>query len=375
MTTTSVAGFFIHPGFSRYRICFLYALLSLFCYCGFPSLVWAGVAADVRKGNTLYHQQNYEEAIKKYRHALQKDAESDMINFNAGAALYQNKKYAEAQESFQKALLSDDEELKQKAHYNLGNTLYRMAEDVGSKNPQEALKPLEDALVQYEQALQIDPQDQEAQANYQFVREVLKKVKEQIRQQQSQCQNPQSQKNSDSSDQQNKNQNTNHNKNRGQDQNQGAQSDQSQPSSESRKSEEQQQGQDREDRPDQDDRQQASSQARNQGDEQQKQEQQSHETSSRHQQGADEEQGDSRDQDSGPENQSDQSSGASEGDGDQKTVAPSSVSAAKSREESEDDFSRREAKMRLDDYEQNQLPRGLLNLRGTFDTSPVEKDW
>jgi|GEM_PF-606011 len=375
MTTTSVAGFFVQPGFSRYRICFLYMLLLFFYSLGFPSLVWAGVASDVRKGNALYHQQNYDEAIKKYRHALQKDAESDMINFNAGAALYQNEKYTEAQDYFQKALLSDNEQLKQKAHYNLGNTLYRIAEEAGPKNPQDAVKPLENALVQYEQALQIDPQDQEAQANYQFVREVLKKVKEQIRQQQSQCQNPQSQENSDSNDQQNKNQNTNHNKDQSTDQNQGSQKDQSQQSSGSQKSGEQQQGQDREDRPDQGDRQQASSQSRNQGEEQKNQELQDHGASSRHQQGADQEQESSLDQDSGQENQPDQSSGALEGDGDQKTVASSSVSAAKNGEESEGDFSRREATMRLDDYEQNQQPRGLLNLRGTVNTSPVEKDW
>lgn len=163
----------------------------VFCVlCLGSSSAFAGIAGSVREGNKLYVQGEYQDALQKYNQALQKKKESDIINFNAGTAAYKMGEHEQSQGYFQKALLSEDSELKQKAHYNLGNVLYRSAEGVGLKNPQAAVPFLEKSLAQYEQALEIDSKDEDVKFNYDFVKKVLEKVKEQIEKQKQQCNNP-----------------------------------------------------------------------------------------------------------------------------------------------------------------------------------------
>jgi len=361
MRKTSLFEFFIPPVFKQYRGWFFYALWSVLYYLVFPRILWAGVAADVRQGNMLYNQQEYPKAIEKYHEALQNDSESDMINFNTGAALYQTGDYAQAQEHFQKALLSEDAALKQSAHYNLGNTLYRLAEGVGPQNPQAAVEPLEHSLVQYEQALKIDPQDQDARANYQFVQHVLEKVREQIRQQQSQCQNSQSQNSSNS-----ENQSGQREQDSQQEQRQQSSRGQGQQNSQDRQEQDGQRGQGAEESlqpqlPDQT----AAQEMRPKPD-------QPHDPSANGQKDSDQdspqspntEQGDQGSASSGQPDSANQRDSASAGGADARESA-----------EAQEEISRREAGMRLDDYERNQQPRELLNLRGAVDARPVEKDW
>ena len=301
---------------------FLFSFLAL--YMSMPRPVLAGVSTIVRQGNKFYAQQDYHQAAEKYDQALQKEPESDIINFNAGTAAYQQGAYEQAAEYFQKALLSGDEDFRKKAHYNLGNTFYRMAERAGPDNPQAAVAPLEKSLIQYKEALKIHPDDEDASFNQDFVKKVLEKVKEQIQKQKQQCQNPRNQDGEDNKEE---------NKEDGSGQTSGRQTQDQQQKSGDQPQETPEQSQDK--------------QEQGQGQEQNEQHR------------------------AGRESDQDQQEGQNE-TGDAQQQAGGKPSGGK---DSEEDLSQREARMRLDDYENNQEPKGLLNLRGTFDTRPVQKDW
>ena len=53
----------------------------------------ASPARDVRQGNALYEKGDYDASLKEYQEALDKDPESDVINFDAGTAYYKKEEY------------------------------------------------------------------------------------------------------------------------------------------------------------------------------------------------------------------------------------------------------------------------------------------
>ena len=141
----------------------------------------------IREGNLLYEQGDYVASEKKYKEALEKDTESDIINFNLGTALYKKEEYGEAVDHFQKVYLSDDDHLRQKAYYNSGNALYKIGiveERKGSATA--AISPVEQSLKQYERALEIDEYDEDTKHNYAFVQKELKRLQEVQQQEQQQ---------------------------------------------------------------------------------------------------------------------------------------------------------------------------------------------
>lgn len=301
---------------------FLFSMFYLLSFFKGPAAA-ATVGSSIRQGNKLYAEKKYEDAVQRYQKALKKQSESDIINFNIGSAYYQSGDFEKAAGHFQKALLSPDNKLRQGAYYNLGNTFYRQGEAVGPQNPQAALPLLERSLAQYEQALQISPEDEDTKFNYEFVKHVLEKVKEQIEKQKKQCDNPKESQENDSS-------------NNKEDQQQGAQENKG-----------------------------ASTDEKNSSAGQDDREEKQQDTGSQEQ---------DNDVKETPQESQEQQSAGTQDTGDQEDNQGQGNTPLAAREE-QNDLSRQEARMRLRDYENNDEPKGLLNLRGTFDTRAVEKDW
>ena len=77
-----------------------------------------------------YNDGKFQDALKDYNQLLEKKQDDPRLHFNAGAAAYQGKKMDEAVKQFNQALTSPDLELQQRAYYNLGNTLYRLGQEL-----------------------------------------------------------------------------------------------------------------------------------------------------------------------------------------------------------------------------------------------------
>lgn len=148
----------------------------------------ASVEESLRQGNRLYRQGQFADSLKLYEDALKKDPESDIVNFNAGTALYKQKQYDEAAAHFQKAILSDDDSLRERAYYNLGNSFYRSGIGREKSDTASAIASLRESLKHFASALALDKKDQDAQYNYDFVTKELERLREeqQKRPQQSQ---------------------------------------------------------------------------------------------------------------------------------------------------------------------------------------------
>jgi len=131
----------------------------------------------VKQGNALFVEGDFEASVDKYTEALKQDEESDIINFNIGTALYKTGEYKDTIRFLQKSLLSDNDDVKQKASYNLGNTLYKYGVGLEDSNIDAAITSLEKSLGQYENSLNILPDDEDARFNYDFVKKELERLR------------------------------------------------------------------------------------------------------------------------------------------------------------------------------------------------------
>ena len=133
---------------------------------------------EVNRANKLFADEKYDEAIERYNKVLEKKPESDVMNFNAGSAYYKKSDFEKADKLLSKSLLTDDEELEQKAYYNMGNNKYRQAEAIESTDLEGAIPKYKEALGYYKRAIDLDEEDEDAKFNYEFVKRKLKELQQ-----------------------------------------------------------------------------------------------------------------------------------------------------------------------------------------------------
>ena len=139
---------------------------------GSPPL-WSQAGREkVLEGNRNYSEGDYDKALELYREALDESPDSPAIRFNLGDAHFKKEELEDAADSFSRALQSEDPEVKSRAQYNLGNSLYRQGK-------------LQESLSAYREALKVAPGDRDAKHNLEFV---LKQLQEQKQQQKDQNQ-------------------------------------------------------------------------------------------------------------------------------------------------------------------------------------------
>lgn len=157
-------------------------LLALF-FCIF-TLGWAwgdSLASKNTQGNKLYKEGKVDEALSKWRDAQIDNPDNEKLHYNIGNGLHEQKKYEDAFNEYEKTLDSKNSELRSKAYYNIGNTHYRMGK-------------LQEAIEDYKKCLEINPEDEDAQYNIEFIK---KKLKEQPKKQNDQKKESQQEENKD----------------------------------------------------------------------------------------------------------------------------------------------------------------------------------
>lgn len=150
-----------------------------------------------------FEKGDYTASESQYRKEWEKKKDRDALNFNLGAAVYKNEKYDEAENLFQRALSSSNLQMQQKAYYNLGNTQYRLGQQTEKDDHQKTIELWQQAVQSYESALKLNPKDEDAKFNLEFVK---KKLQQQQQQQQNQKNQQQNQNKSQNQQDQNKQQ-------------------------------------------------------------------------------------------------------------------------------------------------------------------------
>ena len=184
---------------------------------------------EVRRGNRDFKKENFKEAELDYFRGLAKDSLSFAANYNMANTLYRQENYDQALKHLEKiAELAADSPVAADYYYNLGNVA--MAKEDYQK-----------AVDAYKQSLLRNPTDLEAKENYIYAKEKLKQQQNQQnkqdqqnqqqnndKDQQNQDQNKDQQNQDDKKDDQNKDQNQEKNDPEKNDQNQDEQNQQGQ---------------------------------------------------------------------------------------------------------------------------------------------------
>lgn len=156
-----------------------------------------GTAINYGKAITQTHVNNWESAQTSINQLLVDQPTRADLLYDAGVAAYRLQEYPKAQAYFEHVTQSDAPlHLKEQAYFNMGNAYVQQ-------------KQLKDAIVAYEQVLDINPDNERAQHNLEIVKQMLqeeeqqKQQEEQKQDQQQDKQKQQQQQNNSANNQQN----------------------------------------------------------------------------------------------------------------------------------------------------------------------------
>ncbi len=162
---------------------YLIIVLSFFLLF-LPSAVLASSAAkDVRKGNRLYKQKKYDDALAKYSSAHTELPDSDIINFNIGSAMYKKSDFQNAIDAFTKALVTEDKDLEAQVNYNIANSKYKLGNLKVNTDLPGAVNLYREALDYYKRAIELNQDDTEAKYNHELVEKKLKVLLDRLKNQ------------------------------------------------------------------------------------------------------------------------------------------------------------------------------------------------
>lgn len=132
----------------------LFLILFYFFYAGL--LLHAQEAEkNIKKGNDLYEQQQFEQAAKEYQKIAEMDSSFSVAQFNLGNALYKSGKRDDANKTFKDLLKNEKDPIQSsKLNYNVGVIL-------------SSQHKLEASIEAYKKALLQNPDDKEARENLQ----------------------------------------------------------------------------------------------------------------------------------------------------------------------------------------------------------------
>jgi Ca-activated chloride channel family protein len=126
-----------------------------------------------------YEAGAYDQAVQGFIDRQVEQPDEPALALNLGSAYYGMRDFESADQAFGRAALAADPQLRQQALYNLGNSAYRQGR-------------LEEAVALYQTALELDPEDQDAKFNLEFVRdEIRRRIEEAQKRQQEQQQQQQ----------------------------------------------------------------------------------------------------------------------------------------------------------------------------------------
>ena len=137
-------------------------------------LLWVPGAAAKNNGVEAYERHDYTGALNQFSRQLQRQPHSPALHFNVGDAAYQQGDIDKALGAFSQALTSPDPQIREKAEYNLGNTLFQRGAMQKEREPK--VQDWRNALQHYEQALKIEPKNADAAYNADVVRKLLEEA-------------------------------------------------------------------------------------------------------------------------------------------------------------------------------------------------------
>lgn len=125
-----------------------------------------------RKAVELYRAQKYEQALEIYNELIVNDPYNAVYNYNIAEILYRQNQYEQAAQSYKRVPMYalKKKQLAEYAWYGAGNSFYQ-------------LKQWQNAIEMYEQALKIDPENEQTRHNLWLAQQELAKEEQKKEQQ------------------------------------------------------------------------------------------------------------------------------------------------------------------------------------------------
>lgn len=140
---------------------------------------------SVRRGNDLYADGNFNEAINQYDQALVDMPQAPEPKLNKANSYYRLDDLAKAIDLYKEvAAEAKDMKLVTKAKYNLGNCFFQEGAKQRDSDLQKALESMKTSITHWRAALDIEPENKKAARNIEVARLTIKDIIDQINKQQ-----------------------------------------------------------------------------------------------------------------------------------------------------------------------------------------------
>lgn len=144
--------------------------LLLFLSLGLLTLAPQPVeASNPRAAQSLYDRGEYAAAVELYQQLLEAEPTDARLHYNLGNSLYRQRDFAAAIDSYQRALPLADVSLQERIFFNLGNARYQLGAVLLDENPERTTELWDEAVRDYDNALEIAPDAQDTRGNRQWV--------------------------------------------------------------------------------------------------------------------------------------------------------------------------------------------------------------
>ena len=137
--------------------------------------------AAASDGERAFAAGDYQKAETFYRQRLRDDPDNPALLYNTGSAAYKNERFTEAVDAFRRAIAAADPALQEKAYFNQGNAWYRIGEQTRQTAAKQTIEAWRNAEAAFAAALALNPENQDAAANRDFVTEQLKRLRQETK--------------------------------------------------------------------------------------------------------------------------------------------------------------------------------------------------
>jgi Ca-activated chloride channel family protein len=147
----------------------------------------SAMAASPRSAREAFDRGDYQTALDEYERLARQKPDDPRFRFNAAVAAHRAGNYQHAARLLEETLRTTDLSLQESAWYNLGNAKFAQGEQLPDAKARQRL--WEEAIQGYEAALALDPNNEDARHNRDYVRARLEELKQQQQQQNQNQQN------------------------------------------------------------------------------------------------------------------------------------------------------------------------------------------
>ncbi len=141
-------------------------------------LATAGFAMGKNPGIEAYEKEDFKGSLHSFEGQLQSHPDAPVIQFDLGSAAFKSGDLDRAMQAFSGAMISKDPVLRERAEYNLANTLAEHG--FAQKTKPDKIQDLKNALQHYDSALKVQPKDADAQYNKDIVSKMLAELQKEV---------------------------------------------------------------------------------------------------------------------------------------------------------------------------------------------------